>query len=277
MHCKVMRWRDTRAHRPAICTRNRCTHYVQSVSNRSWPKPQLLVSIECLILMLCLAADHVPNLRPLDTELLTTSSCPAWSVTTTYSVKDIKWDDNHKMLWVVPGCQQSDTFHQYSMDGYRINEKAFSVVNKLCRIYLENHTGRLIASDGHMIMRLVKETGKRETAIKVPGCGLLSDIVYCKENNLYIAGDTRHHCLWFVHGDEANSLTSITSDNQGNRLLISPQYLCHQHHTDGTCLVYACDYIQNTIFVFNSKGVHVRTFGSAAELSHPCGLCIDYI
>ena len=38
---QVMRWRDTRAHRPAICTRNRCTHYVQSVSNRSWPKPQL--------------------------------------------------------------------------------------------------------------------------------------------------------------------------------------------------------------------------------------------
>ena len=26
---QVMRWRDTRAHRPAICTRNRCTHYVQ--------------------------------------------------------------------------------------------------------------------------------------------------------------------------------------------------------------------------------------------------------
>ena len=23
---QVMRWRDTRAHRPAICTRNRCTH-----------------------------------------------------------------------------------------------------------------------------------------------------------------------------------------------------------------------------------------------------------
>ena len=40
---QVMRWRDTRAHRPAICTRNRCTHYVQSVSNRSWPKPQLIV------------------------------------------------------------------------------------------------------------------------------------------------------------------------------------------------------------------------------------------
>ena len=38
---QVMRWRDTRAHRPAICTRNRCTHCVQSVSNRSWPKPQL--------------------------------------------------------------------------------------------------------------------------------------------------------------------------------------------------------------------------------------------
>ena len=38
---KVMRWRDTRAHRPAICTRNRCTHYVQSVSNRSLPNPQL--------------------------------------------------------------------------------------------------------------------------------------------------------------------------------------------------------------------------------------------
>ena len=26
---QVMRWRDTRAHRPAICTRNRCIHYVQ--------------------------------------------------------------------------------------------------------------------------------------------------------------------------------------------------------------------------------------------------------
>ena len=26
---QVMRWRDTRAHRPAICTRNLCTHYVQ--------------------------------------------------------------------------------------------------------------------------------------------------------------------------------------------------------------------------------------------------------
>ena len=26
---QVMRWRDTRAHRPAICTRNRCTYYVQ--------------------------------------------------------------------------------------------------------------------------------------------------------------------------------------------------------------------------------------------------------
>ena len=26
---QVMRWQDTRAHRPAICTRNRCTHYVQ--------------------------------------------------------------------------------------------------------------------------------------------------------------------------------------------------------------------------------------------------------
>ena len=26
---QVMRWRDTRAHRPAICMRNRCTHYVQ--------------------------------------------------------------------------------------------------------------------------------------------------------------------------------------------------------------------------------------------------------
>ena len=25
----LYRWRDTRAHRPAICTRNRCTHYVQ--------------------------------------------------------------------------------------------------------------------------------------------------------------------------------------------------------------------------------------------------------
>ena len=23
-----LRWRDTRAHRPAICARNRCTHYV---------------------------------------------------------------------------------------------------------------------------------------------------------------------------------------------------------------------------------------------------------
>ena len=38
---QVMRWQDTRTHRPAICMRNRCTHYVQSVSNRSWPKPQL--------------------------------------------------------------------------------------------------------------------------------------------------------------------------------------------------------------------------------------------
>ena len=27
---QVMRWQDTRVHRPAICTRNRCTHYVQS-------------------------------------------------------------------------------------------------------------------------------------------------------------------------------------------------------------------------------------------------------
>ena len=26
---QVMRWHDTRAHRPAICTINRCTHYVQ--------------------------------------------------------------------------------------------------------------------------------------------------------------------------------------------------------------------------------------------------------
>ena len=34
-------WRDTMEHSPAICTRNRCTHHVQSVSNRSWPKPQL--------------------------------------------------------------------------------------------------------------------------------------------------------------------------------------------------------------------------------------------
>ena len=25
---QVKRWRDTRAHRPAICTRNRCTHYI---------------------------------------------------------------------------------------------------------------------------------------------------------------------------------------------------------------------------------------------------------
>ena len=40
---QVMRWRDARAHRPAICTRNRCTHYIQSVSNRSWPKPQLIL------------------------------------------------------------------------------------------------------------------------------------------------------------------------------------------------------------------------------------------
>ena len=27
---QVIRWWDTRAHRPAICTRNRCTHYVPS-------------------------------------------------------------------------------------------------------------------------------------------------------------------------------------------------------------------------------------------------------
>ena len=44
---QVMRWRDTRAHRPAIW--NRCTHYVQSVSNHSWPKHQLILDLKSII------------------------------------------------------------------------------------------------------------------------------------------------------------------------------------------------------------------------------------
>ena len=39
-----MSWQETREHRPAICMENRCTHYVQSMSNSSWPKPQLSLS-----------------------------------------------------------------------------------------------------------------------------------------------------------------------------------------------------------------------------------------
>ena len=31
---QVMRWRDTRAHRPAICMRNRCTHYTCTISEQ---------------------------------------------------------------------------------------------------------------------------------------------------------------------------------------------------------------------------------------------------
>ena len=44
---QVMRWQDTRAHRPAICTRNRCTHYVQSVSSRSlnYPRPKSITHL----------------------------------------------------------------------------------------------------------------------------------------------------------------------------------------------------------------------------------------
>ena len=42
---QVMRWRDTRAHRPAICTRNRCTHYVQSVSNLNYPRPKSITHL----------------------------------------------------------------------------------------------------------------------------------------------------------------------------------------------------------------------------------------
>ena len=45
---QVMRRRDTRAHRPAICTRNRCTHYVQSVSNHrslSYPRPKSITHL----------------------------------------------------------------------------------------------------------------------------------------------------------------------------------------------------------------------------------------
>ena len=31
---QVMRWQDTRAHRPDICMRNRCTHYVCTISEQ---------------------------------------------------------------------------------------------------------------------------------------------------------------------------------------------------------------------------------------------------
>ena len=46
---QVMRWRDTRAHRPAICTRNRCTHYVQSApepgQSLNYPRPKSITHL----------------------------------------------------------------------------------------------------------------------------------------------------------------------------------------------------------------------------------------
>ena len=43
---QVIRWRDTRAHRTAICTRNRCTHYVPAPGRSlNYPRPKSITHL----------------------------------------------------------------------------------------------------------------------------------------------------------------------------------------------------------------------------------------
>ena len=180
------------------------------------------------------------------------------------------------MTTVIIGDDKKHTAitYQYTMDGRCIREIG---QGWLCGC-LDTRRDYIVGNGDQSLVRMNREGGKfRE--IRVPGAGELCGVVYCEERDVYVVGDVRVHCLWYIDAGSGAVVRQVGSEGSGEGQFRRPFYLCHHHVSEGECHIYVSDRDIHCISVYTASGDYIRRFGSQGsgdrQLSYPCGVCVD--
>ena len=164
--------------------------------------------------------------------------------------------------------------YQYTMDGRCIREIG---QGWLCGC-LDTRRDYIVGIGGQSLLCIDREGGKvRE--IRVPGAGDLCLVVYCEERDVYVVGDSRLHCLWYIDAGSLAVVKKVGSEGSGDGKFRCPHCLYHNHMIEGECHIYVSDRVNNCISVYTASGDYIRRFGSQGsgdrKLSDPSDVCAD--
>ena len=185
------------------------------------------------------------------------------------------YDTRHGTVWVVIG-DFTRRLCEYNMEGECVREVGERMVGY--GVCVDTRRECLVVSHNTRLLCMDREGGKvRE--IRVPGAGLLHGVVYCEERDVYVVGDVRVHCLWYIDAGSGAVVRQVGSEGSGEGQFRWPHYLCHHHVSERQCHIYVSDMHNHCISVYTASGDYIRRFGSQEsgdrQLSNPYSVCVD--
>ena len=190
---------------------------------------------------------------------------------------DMTYDTRHGTVWAVIGGHISTSrLCEYNMEGECVREVGKGKVG--FGVCVDTRRDCLVVSHWDRLLCMDREGGKvRE--IRVPGARDLWGVVYCEERDVYVVGDIRVHCLWYIDAGSGAVVRQVGSEGSGEGQLSYPWYLCHHHVSEGECHIYVSNRNNHCISVYTASGDYIRRFGSQGsgdrQLFYPHGVCVD--
>ena len=206
------------------------------------------------------------------------STQPIWDSNTRGKPEALACDTSTNTIWVLISDNRLTGLYEYTMDGKYKGQVRNAYISEAYGFCLDTKRDFLVISCRRRLV-WIERNGCWVREIRVHEAEHLSTVVYCKEQDMYVVGDTGKPCLWYINASTGTVIRKVGKLGEGRGEFKFPYYLYHRHTAEVECHIAVSDMDNHCISVYTAGGTYLTKFGSMGslieQLNYPYGVQID--